>query len=199
MGHAIDIGIKEWGIHLPTNPVKLIRRPPPGKSRDRRLTKNEEKTLFSEIDRATRNPYIRPIVEMAIETAMRRKELLSLRWEHINFRQAVCHVHDTKNGESRDIPLSVKAIKTLKAIKQKDDPRVFPITANSLKKGFSRAVERGRIENLRFHDLRHEATSRFFEKGLQIMEVASITGHKDLRMLRRYTHLKATDLVKKLK
>ena len=59
-------------------------------------------------------------------------------------------------------------------------------------------VSRAGIENLRFHDLRHEATTRLFEKGLNIMEVASITGHKDLRMLRRYTHLKAEDLAKKL-
>jgi hypothetical protein len=57
-----------------------------------------------------------------------------------------------------------------------------------------RAIRRAGIEDLRFHDLRHEATTRLFEKGLNIMEVASITGHKDLRMLRRYTHLKAEDL-----
>ena len=61
-----------------------------------------------------------------------------------------------------------------------------------------RAIRRAVIENLRFHDLRHEATTRLFEKGLNIMEVASITGHKDLRMLRRYTHLKAEDLARKL-
>ena len=198
MGHAIDIGIKEWGIHLPSNPVKLIRRPSPGKSRDRRFSPQEEKKLFTEIDSATRNPYIRPIIEIAIETAMRRKELLSLRWEHVNLKKHVCHIHDTKNGESRDVPLSKKAVKILQPLKSADDPRVFPITADSLKKGFRRAVIRCELENLRFHDLRHEATSRLFEKGLQLMEVATITGHKDLRMLRRYTHLKATDLAKKL-
>ncbi len=62
----------------------------------------------------------------------------------------------------------------------------------------TQGVRRASIENLRFHDLRHEATTRLFEKGLNIMEVASITGHKDLRMLRRYTHLKAEDLALKL-
>jgi integrase len=76
---------------------------------------------------------------------------------------------------------------------------VFPgLTAEAVKRAFIRAMHRAGIENLRFHDLRHEATSRLFERGLNIMEVASITGHKDLRMLRRYTHLRAEDLAKKL-
>ena len=75
---------------------------------------------------------------------------------------------------------------------------MFPITAVALRGLWSRACKRANIENLHFHDLRHEATSRFFEKGLNVMEVAAITGHKDLRMLQRYTHLRAEDLAKKL-
>lgn len=198
MGHAIDIAVKEWGIHLPTNPVKQIRRPAPGKPRDRRLSPDEEKTLYKELDQATRNPYIRPLVETAIETGMRRSELLKLRWEHINLDACVAHLPDTKNSDYRDVPLSSRAVCVLRDLKETDDPRVFPTTADSLKKAFQRAVQRANIANLRYHDLRHEATSRLFEKGLNIMEVATITGHKDLRMLRRYTHLKAKDLAKKL-
>ena len=68
----------------------------------------------------------------------------------------------------------------------------------AIKKAFSRATRRAGIEDLHFHDLRHEATTRLFERGLNIMEVSSITGHTDFRMLRRYTHLKAEDLAKKL-
>ena len=76
---------------------------------------------------------------------------------------------------------------------------VFPgVTTEAVKRSYMRATRRAGIEDLRFHDLRHEATTRLFEKGLNIMEVASITGHKDLRMLRRYTHLKAEDLPQKL-
>jgi integrase len=70
--------------------------------------------------------------------------------------------------------------------------------SEAIKRSYIRAVRRAGIENLRFHDLRHEATTRLFEKGLNIMEVASITGHKDLRMLQRYTHLRAEDLARKL-
>ena len=72
------------------------------------------------------------------------------------------------------------------------------VTTGAVKRSYMRAIRRAGIQDLRFHDLRHEATTRLFEKGLNIMEVASITGHKDLRMLRRYTHLKAEDLARKL-
>ena len=72
------------------------------------------------------------------------------------------------------------------------------VTTEAVKRSYMRAIRRAGIEDLRFHDLRHEPTTRLFEKGLNIMEVASITGDKDLRMLRRYTHLKAEDLARKL-
>ena len=75
---------------------------------------------------------------------------------------------------------------------------VFHMSPVALRGLWRRAFGRASIEDLRFHDLRHEATSRFFEMGLNVMEVASITGHKDLRMLQRYTHLRAEDLARRL-
>ena len=75
---------------------------------------------------------------------------------------------------------------------------MFPIHYEALKSAWRRACDRAGIIDLRFHDLRHEATSRLFEKGLNVMEVAAFTGHKDLRMLQRYTHLRADDLARKL-
>jgi integrase len=75
---------------------------------------------------------------------------------------------------------------------------VFPLTPNALKLGFERALERSRIDDLRFHDLRHEAVSRFFEKGLNVMEVASISGHKTLQMLKRYTHMQVDSILTKI-
>ena len=112
---------------------------------------------------------------------------------------AFAHLPDTKNGEARSVPLSSTAIQTLRALPRSLHGQVFPgLTTEAVKRAFARAVRRAGIEDLRFHDLRHEATSRLFERGLNIMEVASITGHKDLRMLRRYTHLKAEDLARKL-
>ena len=75
---------------------------------------------------------------------------------------------------------------------------MFPLTPIALRGLWRRACKRAGIADLRFHDLRHEATSRFFEKGLNVMEVAAIMGHKDLRMLQRYANLRAEDLAKKL-
>ena len=106
---------------------------------------------------------------------------------------------DTKNGEARTVPLSTTAVAVLRALPRALHGDLFPgVTTEAVKRSYMRAIRRAGIEGLRFHDLRHEATTRLFEKGLNIMEVASITGHKDLRMLRRYTHLKAEDLAQKL-
>jgi integrase len=130
---------------------------------------------------------------------MRQGELVNLRWEHIDLTRRITYLPDTKNGEARTVPLSTAAIKVLHSLPRSMTGQVFPgLTTEAVKRAFARAVRRAGIEDLRFHDLRHESTSRLFERGLNIMEVASITGHKDLRMLRRYTHLKAEDLARKL-
>lgn len=130
---------------------------------------------------------------------MRQGELIRLRWEHIDLQRRVAYLPDTKNGETRSVPLSSIAIGVLRTVPRSLSGQVFPgLTTEAVKRAYIRAVRRAEIEDLRFHDLRHEATTRLFEKGLNIMEVATITGHKDLRMLRRYTHLKAEDLARKL-
>ena len=117
---------------------------------------------------------------------MRQGELVSLRWEHIDLNRRIALLPDTKNRELRALPRSLHG-------------EVFPgLTTETFKRTYIRAVRRAAIEDLRFHDLRHEATTRLFDKGLNIMEVVSITRHRDLRMLRRYTHLKAEDLARKL-
>ena len=105
-----------------------------------------------------------------------------------------------KDGDSRDVPLSPVALELLRDLLRNKTPDqlVFPIHYEALKSAWRRTCSRAGIIDLRFHDLRHEATSRFFEKGLNVMEVAAITGHKDLRMLQRYTHLRAEDLARKL-
>jgi integrase len=106
-----------------------------------------------------------------------------------------------ENGDSRDIPLSRRAVtllKELKADKSRDADRVFPVTGNSIRLAFEHLRVRAEMEDFRFHDLRHEGVSRLFEKGLNIAEVSTISGHKELRMLQRDTHLRAEDLVARL-
>ena len=104
----------------------------------------------------------------------------------------------TKNGDSRTVPLSTRAIATLNKIPIHISGKVFPLSETALRGLWNRACRRAGINDLHLHDLRHEGTSRLFELGLNIMEVSTITGHKDLKMLKRYTHLKAEDLALKL-
>lgn len=195
LSHAIDTARREWEIYLPFNPCTLVRRPPPGRPRNRRLVGDEEQRLIAAC-RAARNPWLVHFVALAIETGMRRGELLGLQWSNVDFAKCTAFLPITKNGESRGVPLSTRAVAVLRALPASATDRVFGgLTAEALKQSFQRAVRRAGIAGLRLHDLRHEATSRLFEKGLNVMEVASVTGHKTLQMLKRYTHLNAVDLV----
>jgi len=196
ISHALDIGRREWGLNI-KNVAADVAKPKEPKGRERRLEENEEHLLLGVLS-ASENHWIKPLMEFAIETGMRRGELLKLRWEDVNLGRKTALIKETKNGDSRKIPLSVAAIRTLSGLPRHLGGNVFPVTPNALRGVWRRAVKKVGIDNLRFHDLRHEATSRFFEKGLNVMEVAAITGHKDLRMLQRYTHLRAEDLAKKL-
>jgi len=196
LNHVIEIARREWGFEI-DNPMSLIRKPPEPQGRVRRLETGEEEKLLNALSES-RNVWVEPLVRFALETAMRRGELLSLRWDDVDFSRRVIQLQETKNGKSRSVPLSTSAVSVLHRIRGCSSERVFPTTIYGIRCVWRAAVQRARIENLRFHDLRHEATSRLFEKGLNMMEVAAITGHRDLRMLQRYTHLRAEDLATKL-
>lgn len=206
---ALRYARDEWGIDLPDSVIRSVRRPKNPTSRVRRLSKAEEAAI-REAGADTRNPYVIPVMDLALETGMRRGEMLGLRWWQVSFDGRAVQLTDTKNGSPRGVALSLKAIAILKTVQQMaygstvavndpDERPVFPdVTPNALKLAFKRMLKRAGVENFHFHDLRHEATSRFFEKGLSPVEVASITGHKDTRMLMRYTHLDASKLADKL-
>jgi integrase len=197
---VINTGRTEWGLEnvIKTNPVSMISKPKAPRPRDRRLEAGELERILH--FNSCPNAWFRPVIIFAIETGMRRGEILSLTWEHIHLEKRYAHLPDTKNGDSRDVPLSALALDLLRDLPGNisSDQVVFPLHFEALKSAWGRACCRVGISDLRFHDLRHEATSRFFEKGLNVMEVAAITGHKDLRMLQRYTHLRAEDLALKL-
>ncbi|MBX3446749.1 MAG: site-specific integrase [Parvibaculaceae bacterium] len=194
--HAIKIGQQEWGLPIPHNPVTMVRKlvRPPG--RDRRLREGEFDALIAAA-RTCRNRLIEPVIRLAVETAMRRSELLSLRWSHIDLAARTAHLPMTKNGFSRTVPLTPEAIRILRELARHED-LVLPMSAEAVKLSWQRIVKKAGLVDLRFHDLRHEATSRFFEMGLNVPEVALITGHRDGRMLFRYTHLKAENVAMKL-
>lgn len=209
ISHVINVARKEWGIHI-ENPVAMIRRPPESRGRNRRLSESEEQRLLAELqpstrsekgyydEGGTRNPWIYPLVVLAIETAMRRSEILSLRWDDVFLVDRYVRLNDTKNGDSRDVPLSTRAHDTLKNLPRHISGSVFPTTADAVKKAFVRATERSEITNLHFHDLRHEGTSRLAEKLDNVLELSAVTGHKTLSMLKRYYHPRAKDLARKL-
>jgi integrase len=150
------------------------------------------------IEGGIHNPWCRPAVIFALETAMRMGEILSLQWADIDLVNRTATLQDTKNGEKRTVPLSTQAVAVLTGLSKTTDGRVLPITRDALKRVFTRACARANIHNLHFHDLRHEATSSLFERGLSVIEVSSITGHKTLQMLKRYTHLNASELALKI-
>ncbi len=196
ISHAIDIARREWGLYLTQNPAKLVRRPVPPKGRNRRLEAGEEHRLLDAADSCYRD-YMRPIIILAIETGMRRGEMLSLKWCDIDLARRVIHLAMTKNGEARDVPLSKRATQTLQSMSRSSD-NLFDCSETAVWQSWCRIRKRADLHNLHFHDLRHEAISRLFEKGLGIIEVSTISGHKELKMLQRYTHLRAEDLVARL-
>lgn len=222
---AIRHARQEWGIII-ENPVRDLARPPKARERNRRLAAEEEQYLVQALTPDGRNfnggharsLWFKPAVLLALETAMRRGELLAMTWEHVHLPRHFVHLPETKNGDARDVPLSRKAVQILKTLPGgvQDEGRVFPITPNALRIGMTRAVKNARaqyladckvlrrkptpgfLEDFRFHDTRHEAATRLSEKLSNVLELSAVTGHRDLRMLKRYYHPKAEDLAKKL-
>ncbi len=228
LSHLYETARKEWGIEV-DNPVRKINKPTVNNARSRRLSTEEMRYLFAALDDPgdavktkegdRRNIWTPIVVRFAIETAMRQGEILAINWKYVDLNRAVAHLPITKNGTTRDVPLSTSAVAMLRGKNDKvakiRKGKVFPTTASAIKQSFSRAVTRGRrnylvdcekakvepqedfLEDLTFHDLRHVAIEKLAER-LQMHELMRVTGHKDPRMLTRYYHPRAEDLAKKL-
>lgn len=206
LSKILDVGQKEFEISLPLNPVQAIRKPKDSKGRDRRLSVEEAEVLFRECE-ASGNPQLLPAVRLAIETAMRQGELLNLTWRDIDWKRGIALLLDPdklKTEEARAVPLTSAALEVLRELKSRlvvhsITGRVIPTDRMTLYKAFKRAAARAGLEDLRWHDLRHESVSRFAERGdLSDLELMGISGHKTARMLKRYAHLRAEHLAKKL-
>ena len=209
LGHLFTVARREWGLGLVINPVHLITSPPPSPGRTRRLVGDEEARLLAACD-GNSNPMLGWIVRLALFTAMRRGEISSLTQDQVDLSRRVIRLTETKNGDSRTVPLSTGAVAVLRMALdcplRRDSNLIFPgepgrngkRRAYIFNRIWTTTLKRAGIDGLRFHDLRHEAVSRLVERGFSDQEVVSISGHKTMAMLRRYTHLRTEDLVDRL-
>lgn len=184
--HCINVAMSEWGLNLKSNPMLNVKMPPQSEPRSRRLHGNEYQRLLC-CASSTKSWYLRPLIILAVETGMRLSELLNLCSEDVSSQGTFVIVRKSKNGTSRYIPLSEIALKTISDLTN-GPGRLFDTNYNAVKSAWRRTLVKASINDLKFHDLRHEAISRFFEKGLTVPEVSSITGHKTMSMLLRYAH-----------
>ena len=210
--HVFEVARKDWGIPLKFNPVADVTMPSVGRPRERRVSEAE----LSSLRLACSHPLLWQVITIALETGQRRGEIVNMRWEDIDWEVGTLHIPVTKNGHPRTIPLTGKALEVLRQLHDTErtddtageleatstsleDAYVFAMTGNAVRLAWVRLKEKAGIVDLRFHDLRHEAVSRFFEMGLSIPEVALISGHRDPRKLFRYTHLKAENVAEKIR
>ncbi|WP_429628109.1 site-specific integrase [Tunturiibacter psychrotolerans] len=210
LGHMFRIAMREWGVAIASNPVLNVRRPSPGPGRNRRLTEKEESSLLTAVDQHS-NPMLGWIVRIALETGMRSSEIVTLRQGQIDLKRRIVTLIETKNTQPRTVPLSAVAANLFIqahniSTRPGDTDLVFfgdpgrhgkrgPYTFNKI---WLKIKKENGLADLHFHDLRHEAVSRFVESGFSDQEVSAISGHKSMQMVKRYTHLRAEDLVTRI-
>jgi integrase len=189
---------REWGINVP-NPVQMVRKPQSPQARSRVLTDEEVFKLLTALEpTGRRSLWTKPAVQLALATAMRRGELLSLRWEQVDLQNRTAFLSDTKNGESRTVPLSTAAVQVLAALPRHISGVVIPVKFFTLDAAFKRARKRAGLDDVRFHDLRRTAITRMAEKLPNVIELAAVSGHKSLMVLKRYYRPTAAELAQKL-
>ena len=213
LSHVFNVARTEWGLPGLLNPTQGIRRPKLPQGRNRRASVDELQRIIS----ATQSPILKMLIPLAIETAMRRGEMVLFEWKDVDFERRTIFLRMTKNGSARSVPLSTDAMAILQGLPTRGEGKVFCVRPDALTQAFSRSLQRARklyekecaeqgkpvdlkfLIGLRLHDMRHEATSRLIEdKNLQMAEVMAVTGHRDIRSMLRYTHLQTHQLAKKL-
>lgn len=227
LSHVFTVLRKDWGWPDLANPVQLVRRPTVADARDRRLHTqirlrgiSEEECPRTELDwliNATESEELPVIMTLAAETAMRRSEICGIQRQFVWLRASVIYLPDTKNGESRAVPLTPWAQECLRTYLADKPQRglIFTMSPGAVTRAFIRARRRARrnyealcakhdrrphplyFQDLRLHDLRHEATSTL-APIFEMHELAKISGHKDTRMLLRYYHPDGRELAKKI-
>ena len=173
ISHLFEIARKEWGMEGLHNPIKSIRMPSPPAGRDRRLHPGELEKLLECLSEE-----MGQVVRFALETAMRRGEIAGMTWEMVDLKKRTVRLPDTKNGQKKIVSLSMEAVRILKdrVSTRRIDPEVWNVGLDAISQNFAKACQEAGISGLYFHDLRHEATSRLFEKGFDTMEAKVLHG-----------------------
>lgn len=196
MSAVLTVARKEWGL-IKINPLSDVRKPSKPRSRDRLLKKDELDKLLEQSGTDLTKQIARAVHAFlfAIETGMRAGEILSLTPDLVSLENRVATLLETKNGTSRKVPLSLAAVELLEALPEA--PTYFNMTSANLDALFRRARDNAKIEGLRFHDSRHEAVTRLSKK-LDVLSLARMIGHKDIKMLQVYYNESAEDIAKRL-
>lgn len=201
LSHVLSTARKEWGW-MKDRPTTDVRRPKASPPRDRRVTEAEIEKIclvlgFDDEPVRTKNQAVAVAFLFAIETAMRAGEICAILPEHIQGR--VAHLPSTKNGTKRDVPLSSRAVELLDYLPElasKDKP-IFMLGAESLSTLFRKARIKCDIHDMTFHDSRHEAITRLAKK-INVLDLARMVGHRDLRQLQVYYNESANDIAARL-
>jgi integrase len=193
--HIFNVAINEWGYPM-TNPISKVSLPKSEETPLRRISE-EELTMLRKILLLRESQKMHWIITFALETGLRRGEIVKLKWEDIDRSKNTARVSESKSGYVRHIPLSPKANECLESIPTQSE-YVFDTTNSAIASAWKRLRKTAKVKRVRFHDFRHEAISRFFEKGLTIPEVMSISGHRTASMLFRYAHADQSKIAEKL-
>lgn len=179
----------KWGSFSGTNPVKGIKLFKENNQRLRFLEKEEIVRLL-----ANCNEHIKPIVIVALNTGMRRGEIMGLKWRDIDFKRGIIHLYNTKNGEKREVPMNEQVKNALIGVRKHPKSNLIFVKKNGqpygdFKKSFLKAMEKSGIKEFRFHDCRHTFSSHLVMNGVDLNTVRELLGHKSMLMTLRYSHL----------
>ncbi|OYY56462.1 MAG: hypothetical protein B7Y53_01770 [Halothiobacillus sp. 28-55-5] len=194
---------REWRL-ISTNPLKDVRKPPAGRPRDQRITDDQSFLIVSALGYEEDKPItllsqrVAIAFLLAIETAMRAGELISLNWDQVFLAERYVHLDRTKNGDQRDVPLSKRAVALFnKLTPENTDASCLKISSQQLDALFRKGRDRTGLREITFHDSRHEAITRLSRK-LDVMALARIIGHRDLKSLMIYYNEHARDIASRL-
>ena len=199
---VIETARKQWKW-ADNNPVRDVNRPKNPRPRDRRISDAEITRALAALDYTEDKPVITQRHQIAVafllalETAMRQGEIWGLTWEHVNLLEQFVILPETKNGSSREVPLSLRAVDLLKKLSPQSDGRVLHCNQDSSGAIFRRALKLASIDNLTFHDTRHEALTRLARR-LDVLDLARMVGHHDPRSLMIYYNARASEIAKRL-